>query len=517
MGGVWFVSVFLVIATVWTLDPHATPTPDEAVNRQAAGLVRKHATPFIQLPFADPEDLAHPRSWVTVGDHAVPSYAPLAIYWYGLLLRFGKLGLALSVALPASAAAAFAVGTAKLLPESRRWLAFPAPLLGSPALYWLMRPWMNLSLMLSCLCWAFFSWASWRHSGRAKYLSFAAIGVGAAAAVRPDYAAYLFTAALLFGLAEGAAPKRVVLLILAAGASAVVVNLALNALTTGHPLLAAYQIEVGRAEGLETRNSTSLLQLLVQLLAPMGVPTFANAAEFLAKYWLSMGFIAGLALAQLALVPLLVRQPGAKRALCALALLVMFCFMLSRMDPMLHGASEPESMLHHSIPRYWAPIYLIAAVPPIVFLARHANRIVLTLGAVFLFAIALGNAYDVGFGTQWSLVDLRRYERRSTELARSLSSMIPRDAFVYTETYDKILWRRWRLGTLAEPRATAESMARASRAGLAVYAFEPPMKTREHRALDRALRRRGLTLRPLNTRGLSRVVAPSKKRQRRLE
>jgi hypothetical protein len=162
-------------------------------------------------------------------------------------------------------------------------------------------------------------------------------------------------------------------------------------------------------------------------------------------------------------------------------------------------------MVHHSIPRYWAPIYLLAAVPPIVLLAQLRNRISVSLGAVCLFASAVVNAYDIGVKTQWSLVEAGKFQRRSSKLALSLTRWIPSDAFVYTETCDKILWRRWRLGTLAEPRATAASMARASRAGLAVYAFEPGMTSGERHALDRALRRRGLMLRPLKRRGLSRV------------
>src|SRR6187402_2696164 len=112
----WFVAVFAVILWVWGLNSKVLISPDEALNRFAASVISKHWRPFLALPFPDPEDLAHPRHWVSVGDHAIPSYAPVAIYWYALLLRLNMLGWLLVAAIPASAAAAFAAGTAKLLP-----------------------------------------------------------------------------------------------------------------------------------------------------------------------------------------------------------------------------------------------------------------------------------------------------------------------------------------------------------------------------------------------------------------
>src|SRR5690349_6424034 len=156
IAGVWFVAVFAVILWVWGLNSRVLISPDEALNRYAAGIIKKQWRPFFMLPFPDPEDLAHPHHWVSVGDRAIPSYAPVAIYGYGLFLRLRLLGLLLVPALPASAAAAFVLGTAKLLPDTWKWLFALAPMLGFPALYWLMRPWMNLSALLICVCWSFF-------------------------------------------------------------------------------------------------------------------------------------------------------------------------------------------------------------------------------------------------------------------------------------------------------------------------------------------------------------------------
>jgi hypothetical protein len=506
----WFAAVVVAIVWVWSLDPQVTLMPDEAVNRHAAELVRAHGAPLMRLPFADPEDLAHPRLWVSVGENALPAYAPVSIYWYALWLRLGKLGLMAIVALPASAVAAFAVGVARLLPNDRRWLALLAPLLCLPALYWLARAWMNVSPLLSCVCWAFFCWATWLRSGNPRFISYAAVAIGAGVAVRPDYAVYLFVPALLVGLTAGVEhQRRVIVSILAAGSAAVAVNLVLNALSTGNPLLAAYQIQVARHGGAEASGvggGHRLSGLLLALLAPMGVPKLGIALHFLSKYWLHLGNLAGLAVAQLALVPLLLQLPRRKRLLYGLALLVMFCFMLSRMDPGLFGAAMDQSTLDHSIPRYWSPVYLLAALPPLLLLGQARSKSLLAAGSVAVFGFALANGYDICVGARWSLANLRAYRQKNTTLAQSLTTAIPKDGFVYTITQDKVLWRRWRIGTIDEPQPSAKSMSRGVKAGFEVFTFEPSFKPRERKQLERALRRYRLVLEPLRRQGLSRVV-----------
>jgi hypothetical protein len=507
----WFVVVVVAVVWVWGIDPQVTLMPDELVNRQAAELVRAQGSPRMVLPFVDPEDLAHPRFWISIGQHAVPAYAPLSIYWFSLWLRLGWLGLLAIVAMPAAAVAAFVVGVARLLPSERRWLAALAPLLAAPALYWLLRPWMNVAPLLCCLCCALFCWATWLERGNPRFISYAALCVGGAAAVRPDYAAYLFVAALLVGMtAAPAHKKRVIASILAAGSAAVAVNLVLNKLSTGDPLLAAYQIQLARQEGGDTGAGAGLgrrlLGLLIQLLAPMGVPTPKTAQHFLSNYWLHLGSVAGLTVTQLTLLPLLARQPRAKQLLYGAALLVMFCLMLSRMDPTLFGASTKVSSLDHSIPRYWSPVYLIAALPPILFLAQAKTRELLRAGGAALCWLALAGGYDICVGTRWSLFNLRGYRQEKTELLNSLVGKIPKQAFVYTETHDKVLWRRWRVGMIDQPEPTAASMARALQAGLEVYAFEPLLKPSELQKLEQALRGHGLSLERQRTRGLSQVV-----------
>lgn len=517
----WFAAVFTAVIWTWGFDPQVTLMPDELVNRQAAELLHKSGSLRMSLPFDDPEDLAHPRFWISVGEHAFPAYAPLAIYWFAFWLKLGTLGLAAIIALPASAVAAFAVGVAKLLPRDRRWLALAAPLLASPALYWLARPWMNMSPLLSCLGWAFFCWASWRSGDSPRLISYAAACVGAAAAVRPDYAAYLLTSALLVGLTAGPEHrKRVLVSVLGAGAGAVAVNLVLNKLSTGDPLLAAYQIQLARQEGGDTGEKAGLgarlLGLLEQLLVPMGVPTLKIAARFLSSYWLRLDSFVGVTLAQLTLVPLLLRESSEKRFLYVLALLVIFCFMLSRMDPTLFGASTAVSSLDHSIPRYWSPVYLFAALPPLLFLAQVRTKVWLIVGSVVLTGLSFANAYDLGVGTRWSLVNLRRFQDRKMTLVESLAEIVPKEALVYTETHDKVLWRKWRVGTVVadEPRITARSIRRAKAAGLDIYVFEPFVKRPPLDELDRALRRHGLRLeRVPEIRGLSHVKKLKRRRR----
>lgn len=502
---VWFVAVFAAILWVWGLNSRVLISPDEALNRFAAGVLAKRFRPFLDLPFPDPEDLAHPRHWVSVDKHALPSYSPVAIYFYGFLLRMRKLGLLLVSALPAAAVAGFVLGVAKLLPDARKWLCGFAPLLGFPALYWLMRPWMNLSALLICVCWSFFFWASWRVTGKPRDLTIAIFGFGAAAAVRPDYAAYLLLVTLLFGVAASPAQwRRITILVVSAGAAAVALNLFLNWQVTGRPLLAAYQIVAARDEG--TSGPGGLAGLLRQLLVPMGVPTPEVALRFLRKYWVEMGPVAGLLLAQLALIPVLLRGPRVSRIFYGLGLSVMLCFVFSRMDPDLAGAIDPAGMVHHSMPRYWSPIYLLAALPPILFLGYCQRRALFVPGVVLLSALAIGNAYEIGKREVSSLFKLHQFAQRWGRLAPSLSDKIPTTAMVYSATYDKVLWPYFRVGTMDEPEPTASSMRRAVDAGFEVFVFEPRFPRAQSLALERALRAKSLKFASIDRRGIFSVT-----------
>lgn len=501
IAGAWSLLVFATILWVWGLNARVLISPDEALNRFSAGVIAKQWRPFLALPFPDPEDIAHPRHWVSIGERAVPSYAPVAIYVYGILLRFRLLGHVLVAALPASGAAALVLGTARLLPDDRKWLSAFVPMLGFPALYWLMRPWMNLSALLICVCWAFFFWSSWQVTGRSRDLTIAIFGLGAAAAIRPDYAAYLLLVTLLFALAASPAQyKRITVLVFAAGASAVALNLFLNWIITGNPMLAAYQIVAARDEG--TSGPGGPLGLLRQLLVPMGVPTPMMALGFLRKYWLAMGPIAGLTLAQLALVPILSSRPRLVRVLYGLGLLVMLCFVLSHMDENLNGAADRVSAVHHSMPRYWSPVYLLAALPPILFLGRCQKRGVFVAGVALVSVLALASGYEIARREGSSLVKLYEFAQRWGQIVPALSDKIPREAMVYSGTHDKVLWPYFRVGTMTEPEPTASSMRRAIDANLRVYLFEPRFPRARLKVLERALRRKRLAIASIDRRGI---------------
>jgi hypothetical protein len=132
---------------------------------------------------------------------------------------------------------------------------------------------------------------------------------------------------------------------------------------------------------------------------------------------------------------------------------------------------------------------------------------VLGAGTLALCWLSLAGAYDIVAGTRWSLLDQRSYRKEKTALLESLVTRIPKDALVYTETHDKVLWRHWRVGMIDAPENTAKSIARAVGARLDVYTYEPLLKPRTVKQLERALRREGLELEPPRTRGLRRVVS----------
>ena len=312
IAALWLIATTATVIWAWGLNPLVFATPDEAAVRFTAKLIAEHGNSVLKLPFIDTEDLAHPRTWIAFGDTALPTYAPVALYGYGLILRLHTFGLLLVALLPGAACAAFAAGTAWLLPVGRRWLALFAPALGFSSLYWLVRPWMNLSPLLMCLCWAFFFWSLWYRGAKKYWLVAAALCVGAAAAIRPDHAAFLILCALfLIVAAQPSQWKLVLALLCVAGVTALVPNLILNKLATGHAFRAVYQLALDRqygadgSHGLDSGHGLPGLGALRVLLAPMGLPVFQSGMNQLKKYFLGMGPAPWLLLGQLALVPLL--------------------------------------------------------------------------------------------------------------------------------------------------------------------------------------------------------------------
>jgi hypothetical protein len=472
----WFGAALATVLWVWGLNPQ-TFQGDEAVNRMAAARIHDVGRAIVDVPVDDPEDLLHMHEWTSIGRHAVPIYPPVTFYLYGWLLELGVFGQLLIAALPASGVAAFFFGLARLLPPSRRWLALPAPLLGMPAMYWLLRPWANVSLMLTCLCWGFCWWTLWRERRTMRYLAAALFAVGAAASVRPDFAAHLLTAAMLFSLAVAPRSYRAIIgLVLASGLCAVGANLLLNRLVSGTSFRPVYETMLDRDHAVDSAGS---LAILLRLWFPIGVPSAAEMLEFIQKYWLSLGQLKWLLAAQLALIPLFFGIGWLARAFYALALLALLFMMISHVGATLFGASETTPLVQHSIPRYWTPLYLFAALPPLLLLGRARFRPAIAVGAVLACLLAW-SSLDGIFRTQvTSFPGLREQTRNGSRLLDRLSEQIPPDAIVYSVSRHGTLWTRFKMGLILENDATAASMGRCVRAGLPVYIYSPHFSPRK--------------------------------------
>lgn len=508
IGGAWFVAVFSALLWVWGLNPLVFPSPDEAVVRLSASLVAEHGSPLLELSFPDPEDLAHPRSWVTIGDKAAPTYAPVMLYAYAPLLRAGNFGLLLVLVLPSAAVLAFTLGCAQLLPAPRRWLAIFAPLLAFPALYWLMRPWANLSAVLICLCWAAFYWAFWHESGGLRWLVAAALSVAAAAAVRPDCAAFLLTDGLLLTLAAKPAQwQKIALVFVMAGAGALGLNLILNKALTGHAFRAAYQIALERDEGPPTSSGIPGLSILRVLLVPMGWPDPSIAWTAFLKYWFKMGPVALITVGQLTIIGLTWHASRLSRALVLVAVLYAAFFAYTHFHNDVYGGQTPQAFAEHSVPRYLSPLYLFAALPPLVFLSRRRRWFVLLPGVLLCCVAAADAAYQIGVHEPTSFIASADSVRKGSVMLEALTKEIPRNAMVYSARFDKLLWSRWRLGTItAEPDPSAQSVSRAVAAGQNVYVFEEHWRPNLRRQFVAALARRHLALSTVDARrGLFRV------------
>jgi hypothetical protein len=490
----WFVAIFFAVLWIWGTGPITFPSPDESVNRFAASLVSDGGRPFLAIPHSDAENMVHPRFWVTLDDHAIPAYPPLAYYIYAALISVPLLGPMLIASLPASAAAAFSAGVARLLP-GRRFLAAVAPAIAFPALYWYLRPWMNISLLLVFLSWAFFAWVQWRNTQSTRWLIATCVVLAGAAAVRPDYAPYIFLTALLLAIAEMPARWRlIVACMVGAGIAAILVNGLLNALTTGNPLRAAYQLHAERQASGEGPAPTGIWSTAYFLFLPWGFPDPRDVVTLFDHYWLRMGPIVLLFVGQAALIPLLRDVPSRRRMFYVAALAVMVVFMISRISDSLYGATESTGLLRHSVPRYWSPIYLFAALPPLIYAARSNKD--MTVGVILAGCVLLGflGVREIYTRQPESMTYLRDQQVRNERRLDDLSLQLPNDAITYTMIEDKILWSRWHVAIIGEPIETATSMERSLDAGYPVYVVQSKLPESVRTRLAMALLPRDIEL-----------------------
>jgi hypothetical protein len=483
----WFALIVLAIAATAGLEPIAFFSPDEAVNRLAGSLVSRTGRPFLELPFPDPENAAHPRLWFSLGARAVPLYPPVSLFVYGLLTYLGTPGFLLVIMLPASGVAAFSAGVARLLPPRRRWLAALAPALPAPTLYWFVRPWMNIAPLLVGVGWAFYAWTHWRERGRVGWLAALFACIGAGAAVRPDYTAYLLLATLCFSAAARPADWRSLVIASAtAGGGALLVNLPLNKLITGHAFLAAYQLVLEPTQGTPTPLWLRLPRLL---LFPIGLPAPSTIVPMFVKYWLALGSVAALLVAQLAWFPLFRREPRHSLSLWLGGALVVIVFMISRMDPDTFGAMRDTPMVLDSIPRYWSPVYLLAAVPPLVYVGRSERRAVFGAGTALLAIVALFAVREAWFDAAQCLATSPSLVRNSARRFKELDRYVGRNAIVYTLGFDKLIWSKVRVGSVEEPAKAAKSMERALDRGMDVFLYLDVGEERQVTLVEQSLER----------------------------
>jgi len=464
----WFVVAFASICWAEGFRPKTFTTPDEAANRLAGSIISKTGRPFLELPFVDPEDCAHPRAWLSQGDYAIPIYPPVSVYFYALITSLKRIGAILLICLPASGLGAFAAGIARLLPNDRRWLAAFAPALAMPALYWLMRPWMNICGLLTCVCWAFYFFMRWRTGGGKHALTAAMLCVGLGAAVRPDYTSYLLLVTLLVSFsAEPSSWRRLLVLTALAGAFALALNLFFNRLVTGNPFRAAYQMAMDADPA--APRAGALARFAKLLFFPMAFAGWRTVGETLFKYWFLLQPLWILALGQLTLVPFLRARPLRERLTLGVVLLLLVLFMVSRVDPMLFGLERDKPWIQDSVPRYWTPIYLLACVPALWFVGRTRRRWAFGAGVAAVSVLALVSLASVYSTSSQSLRRQRKLANQELGWLDELERIVPPEAIVYSVVFDKVLWSRFRAGHMENLELAADSMARALGHELPVY------------------------------------------------
>jgi len=169
---------------------------------------------------------------------------------------------------------------------------------------------------------------------------------------------------------------------------------------------------------------------------------------------------------------------------------------------------DPTGLVNHSIPRYWAPVYLFAALPPLLFLGRCKLRVVLFAGSALACVLAGLSVQEIYTRQPTSLRYVESFVRKKTRWLDVAARAIPADAIVYSEKEDKLVWSRWQVGVIRSPDVTVMSMKRALGAGRPVFILQQRFP-RTGRRLGRALKKANLNVVRVDGRaGLYRVQVP---------
>ena len=230
---------------------------------------------------------------------------------------------------------------------------------------------------------------------------------------------------------------------------AVVVFLAENAAVTGDPLIPpVYLLEGTPGAEIAGKELPPGISHVVSLMFPKGIAAWQVISFQTAKYWWYMGPIRFVTIGALVtLLILLVGNATRRRVPIALALLAVFGLMatyfVSRMNTTDWGADQLDPSLGHSLPRYSALIYAVAALLALVGVvkAMQSRRWMAGLGVAGLLVCGwLGLRYLAEGEVRTSLCDASELVAAYEMYADQLDVDAPDDALFYTRFIDKFVW-----------------------------------------------------------------------------
>ncbi|HEX9888128.1 MAG TPA: hypothetical protein VGA69_01520 [Nitriliruptorales bacterium] len=458
-GAAWFLlAAGLIVWLFGSPDRTALQAPDEVATARGALLVADHGTPTDPVAFDDPTGLARMRMWVQAGDQHVASVPATAQYVYGLP-RAVPGGAWVAFVLPALGVGALAAGACTVLDRSR-WLGALVPGLAFPALYWMLRPWHNVSLELALTGLVVAAFAVFaRARRRAWALAGIALATGAAL-VRPDHVHLLLGLPLVWSVALDPGRWRrwvgwhagaTVVWVL----GVVVGNLA----TTGQPLVTPVDLlDFPSAVTPVGRDLPFPLPQLLLVLAPRGWPDWSLVADQLGRYWLGLWPAVGVVLSGLvASAWFAVRAWRQRRPLdlaVTASVLALVWHAISRVSATDLGATAPHGALVHSYPRYTALVYVGFALVAVAAAAGIADRRWRGAAGVTLAAFALLGVQSMFPAPiqEDGLVALRSVLREADAYAAAVAAQLPPDAIVYSRRVDKYVWGSHPVGTFQDER-----------------------------------------------------------------
>ncbi len=512
MAAVWGLAALVVLVYVWgSPERTALQFPDEMSSARGIHLTAETGRPVADVPFEDPSSLNRMRMWADVPDGRTAAYPTALPFLYGSLRALPGGAWAIFV-LPAMGVAAMAAAAARLAGD-RPWLGAAAPALAFPATYWILRPWVNVSLELALAMAALWCLVRWWTDDAEDRWAYAAVALATlAAVVRPDHVHLLLGSTLIWTLARRPRrwPRWLGVHVLG-GLVYVGLVVAGNLATTGEALTTPIDLlafpeefrDVGTDLGFPFRE-------LVLVVAPKGIPPLSEIARQLGKYWLRLGPVAPVVVGGLVVAGVLARRAVVERRAVAVAttttLALLIGHTVSRVDPQVWGANLDQPWINHTIPRYTALLYVAFALLIVASVARLAGRRLVAGAAAVAMLAAAGAIYPFLPPVEadgW--VAHRVVLREADAYARDLAPQLPADAIAYSIRLDRYLWPAVEVGITQVERPLPGappirledlpvSFAAALDAGYTPYVFELDPGLAEE--LAQVLAIQGLALEP---------------------